>query len=979
MDADRIREVFIVFCIKCGTKLADDARFCSNCGARVVSLEEIAPEAERREDEVSTTSVPSFEAPEVEAIAKEDAPEPKPLSAFDLNWETTDDEAPSKSAFDKRVSFDWTSVIDESHRKPVGEIRSPWDPVPENETVSEIPVPDTSAPYESRIDDELAKEFEGIDVTPTTEKGRTLTFIEILKKEREEKERAEQARVEAMTETSEEGDFSEFDNAAESMTEIETLKASGQMNSHVTEEEPEPVAETEVETAEPAEAEEIVPNLFELPELKPLEEAPKETIIGLSELIENEPAPAPQSFVQPAESEMEDIKAAYDEAKAEIHRFEMPAFSFSDEDEDETESLDYLDIEDEEDDSSDAEAYSEPEEAVESVEDLYISGSFAEEAKEDSQQPETAEVYSEPEQEQISESEAAHEIPELSEDNETHEETETAAEEPSAAAEFSDEISELERALEEERQSTARLEAELAAIIASGNGHISGTHDLEEPKHEVDAQDLYEAADDSAAEPAEEIEEAAAPVEEAEEAVTEAVASSEYENYEDGIDALIAELSGEKEEVETESDEEEYDFDSEFDDAGADEEAEDYFAEMIDSVVEKSNEEPEEDALTLEDIFGEETAESEPEAEVPADELEELPEAPAEEAELDPIESEIAALKRRLAELISEKEEEEAVPANPAAPTMEELFPEEDILAETAELPIGDAASEEPAAEPVSVMNQTEPVYEPEVLADEESSEPEGSEPSETEDVEVEQAYEAVLSDAPRNEALDDIAHEAENAMSIEELEAELFGDDMLGEDGEMEATRKIDKFYTLYKKNEEFQKLLDDEYNRLQIEDDLPEEITTSLSDETITQLDNLIMPTEDVSEEPAPEEAEAAEEESAEVEPEAAASVESETAPAPAEEEAPKLSKKEAKKAAKAEAKAKKEKELELEDEEEGGLALTVIAVIIAIILVFLLAAILILNFAPDSALGMKLDSIIQSISYFGTDISGDDGYLL
>ncbi|MGN0672926.1 MAG: zinc-ribbon domain-containing protein [Anaerovoracaceae bacterium] len=973
-----------MFCIKCGTKLADDARFCSNCGARVVSLEEIAPEAERREDEVSTTSVPSFEAPEVEAIAKEDAPEPKPLSAFDLNWETTDDEAPSKSAFDKRVSFDWTSVIDESHRKPVGEIRSPWDPVPENETVSEIPVPDTSAPYESRIDDELAKEFEGIDVTPTTEKGRTLTFIEILKKEREEKERAEQARVEAMTETSEEGDFSEFDNAAESMTEIEALKASGQMNSHVTEEEPEPVAETEIETAEPAEAEEIAPNLFELPEIKPLEEAPKETIIGLSELIENEPAPAPQSFVQPAESEMEDIKAAYDEAKAELPRFEMPAFSFSDEDE--TESLDYLDVEDEEDDSSDAEAYSEPEEAVESVEDLYLSGSFAEEAKEDSQQPETE--YAEPEEVQTSESEDAYITPELTEDNETHEEKEEAAEEPSEAAEPSYELSELERVLEEERQSSARLEAELAAIIAAGNGHISGAHDFEEAKPETPSQDLYEAAADPAAEiPVEP--EAASPAEDTEAAVPEAVASSEYENYEDGIDALIAELSGEKEEVETESDEEEYDFDAEFDDAGADEEAEDYFAEMIDSVVEKSNEEPEEDALTLEDIFGEETAESEPEAEVPAGELEELPEVPAEEAELDPIESEIAALKRRLAELISEKEEEEAVPANPAVPTIEELFPEEDTLAEVAELSAEDIVSEdsdateieatedEPAEEPVSVMNQTEPVYEPELPADEESSEleTEADQDSETKPSEIEPAYEAVISDAPRNEALDDIAHEAENAMSIEELEAELFGDDMLGEDGEMEATRKIDKFYTLYKKNEEFQKLLDDEYNRLQIEDDLPEEITTSLSDETITQLDNLVIPAQEGLEEQTSAKADTVAEETPAAEPEAAPA----PAPAPAEEEEPKLSKKEAKKAAKAEARAKKEKELELEDEEEGGLALTVIAVIIAIILVFLLAAILILNFAPDSALGMKLDSIIQSISYFGTDISGDDGYLL
>jgi hypothetical protein len=53
------------------------------------------------------------------------------------------------------------------------------------------------------------------------------------------------------------------------------------------------------------------------------------------------------------------------------------------------------------------------------------------------------------------------------------------------------------------------------------------------------------------------------------------------------------------------------------------------------------------------------------------------------------------------------------------------------------------------------------------------------------------------------------------DALSLEELERDLFGDN-LTEEVEAEETKKIDKFYTLYRKNEEFQRLLDEEYEKL-------------------------------------------------------------------------------------------------------------------------------------------------------------------
>lgn len=54
------------------------------------------------------------------------------------------------------------------------------------------------------------------------------------------------------------------------------------------------------------------------------------------------------------------------------------------------------------------------------------------------------------------------------------------------------------------------------------------------------------------------------------------------------------------------------------------------------------------------------------------------------------------------------------------------------------------------------------------------------------------------------------------DAVAISDLEKQIFSTETI-EDAE---TKKIDKFYTLYRKNEEFQRLLDEEYEKLQQEE---------------------------------------------------------------------------------------------------------------------------------------------------------------
>lgn len=376
----------------------------------------------------------------------------------------------------------------------------------------------------------------------------------------------------------------------------------------------------------------------------------------------------------------------------------------------------------------------------------------------------------------------------------------------------------------------------------------------------------------------------------------------------------------------------------------------------------ESEEDLDEEAISeLEKLYiSEDDLEAE-EPETVVEAVEEVVEEPATEAEA--VESEIEALKRRLAELMGEPEE--VVDIAKPEPSVEELIEEtyyeepstDEYLKDEVEF-VEEATKEtvEEAAEEVNLVEKLEDEFEVE-LSDEEPEE---------EDEVVE-----VIAEEPVSEDTD--------AVSLEELEKDLFGDAEISE--EPEATKKIDKFYTLYKKNEEFQKLLDEEYNKLQGEDKVP-------------HVDDFV-PVEVIKDEPVADDFEVLEFKESEevvadtveetVEPVVAAVAEpvKEVASSAKEDAmAAKKAEKEAAKAAKAAAKAAKkaEKAEQADDEEAGGSALTVIAVIIAALLVVLLAVILVLNFAPDSGIAMKIDAVIETItSYFSVADSFNGHFLL
>ena len=203
----------------------------------------------------------------------------------------------------------------------------------------------------------------------------------------------------------------------------------------------------------------------------------------------------------------------------------------------------------------------------------------------------------------------------------------------------------------------------------------------------------------------------------------------------------------------------------------------------------------------------------------------------------------------------------------------------------------------------------------------------------EEEEVEIEieePAVEPIVEPEPVVEAKTD-------AISVEDIEKDLFGDVKI-EETEPEPTKKIDKFYTLYKKNEEFQKLLDEEYNKLKTEDAVP-------------HVDELLAEKKE--------------------EPVATPVAVSTPAPAPVVEEKPaepdfsaveKAAEKAAKKAARKAIKA-----------ESDGSKLTVAAVIVAVLLAIVLAIILIMYIAPFSALSIKIESFLETIIslFSATDI--------
>ncbi|MGN0646147.1 MAG: hypothetical protein ACI4J9_04245 [Mogibacterium kristiansenii] len=192
-----------------------------------------------------------------------------------------------------------------------------------------------------------------------------------------------------------------------------------------------------------------------------------------------------------------------------------------------------------------------------------------------------------------------------------------------------------------------------------------------------------------------------------------------------------------------------------------------------------------------------------------------------------------------------------------------------------------------------------------------------------------------------------------QNSMSLEDLENDIFGGAPDADD--LEATRKIDKFYTLYRKNEEFQKLLDAEYSKLQGED----------IDDDVTDAMNSILGTQ--PEAPVQEAPQAPQENPSSMSLSAAVNAAAPSAPAEAVQETGKKAKK----------KAKKVKE-EADYDEKGGSVLTVIAIVVAVLLVVLLGIILILNFAPESGIAQTLNEVIGNYTNFFADGGGFGGLM-
>jgi len=132
-------EVKIVFCSNCGTELAEGAKFCSECGTKV------------EETQAKNFETHAFDEPK----GVQEKLEEKAMSMDE--------------AFKEKVSFDWSNVIDEPQRKEVPQsIKSPW------------------AATTGNIDErELYAEM-----TQSDDKNRTMNFIDVLKADKEERERA---------------------------------------------------------------------------------------------------------------------------------------------------------------------------------------------------------------------------------------------------------------------------------------------------------------------------------------------------------------------------------------------------------------------------------------------------------------------------------------------------------------------------------------------------------------------------------------------------------------------------------------------------------------------------------------------------------------------------------------------------------------------------------------------------------------------
>ena len=860
-----------MFCSNCGNEVAEGAKFCSVCGARL-SLD--------AEPSVHEHTAFSSSNREGNMMDKRES-----STKFDFNFGSEDLEIKEPKKKTSSVSFDWSSVIEESHKKPTKKIRSPWETTgiddEEAEAVTQsfssvnndwdrhkTAEPAHKAEEPDSIEEILKRDSAAV---PASGHGRTMNFIEVMKQEKEEREKAAKEAEEASV--SADSDFSESILPNE---EREHTQGYTELKDDI-------VAELEKQASEMDEKE--VSHRLDAASAD-FDEYLSARRKSHEEVFQAEP---PHNFVD----DMVHVSAAdtRDEFKLPEDEFETELSAFIGNHEDA--------------DKEDVHAYK-------SDDDLFNFDIDIEDTDEDEETVSQYLDYVKPSR--VSRAQERAEAEEFDLDDEDDDD------EPETFSydELTDDNKEPETDYELEPENESTEEADDFAF---------GDDDIDVPYEEpVNYSELYmdeetEKADKPAALETDEV----------------------VDSHETSDEAA---------------------------------------AEAVPAVSETSTEpkEPEEPLAT--EVAAEPVSEpaSEPTAEIAskpslaepvnaASETVEVAPAPAEKAEdaelaaAKAIESEIANLQKRLAELLGKD------------------------TSETVELPAREVVSAE------------ELVQEPVQAKDEAVTEANAAETGARSDLTSLEAELAALGfdtidDEPDEEAdmlfsAEDVADantsaveennedlNQEEVMSIDDLQKDLFGTDV--DDAGMEATRKIDKFYTLYRKNEEFQQLLDEEYKKLQdgsadytlMEDVLADYQDEEEAEETPVEAHHetveAAVKAESAKLEAAKKDAGSELSNSANVTEPITAATTLVSSPAQAAVNT----------ASKASSVAPSVVDDDDEESRKGGV-LTVIAVIVAILLVLLLVVILILNFAPDSSVAQRISEVIGKFTNFAS--LGDNSELL
>ena len=861
-----------MFCSNCGNEVTEGAKFCSVCGARL-SLD--------AEPSVHEHTAFSSSNREGNMMDKRES-----STKFDFNFGSEDLEIKEPKKKTSSVSFDWSSVIEESHKKPTKKIRSPWETTGIDDEEAEAVTQSfssvnndwdrhkTAEPAHKAEEPDSLEEILKRDsaAAPASGHGRTMNFIEVMKQEKEEREKAAKEAEEASV--SADSDFSDSILPTE---EREHTQGYTELKDDI-------VAELEKQASEMDEKE--VSHRLDAASAD-FDEYLNARRKSHEEVFQAEP---PHNFVD----DMVHVSAAdtRDEFKLPEDEFETELSAFIGNHED-------ADKEDIHADKSD--------------DDLFNFDIDIEDTDEDEETVSQYLDYVKPSR--VSRAQERAEAEEFDFDDEDDDDDEP---ETFSYDELTDDNKEPETDYELEPETESTEEAD---DFAFGDDDIDVPYDEPVNYSELYMDEETEKADKSAA-----------------------LESAEVVDSHETSDEVATEV--------------------------------------VPAVSGTSTEPKEPEAPVATEVAAEPVSEpvSEPTAEIAskpsleeqvnaASETVEVASAPAEKAEdaelaaAKAIESEIANLQKRLAELLGKD------------------------TSETVELPAREVVSaEELVQEPVQAKAEAET----------EANATETGARSDLTSLEAELAALGfdTIDDEPDEEAdmlfsAEDVADantsaveesnvdlNQEEVMSIDDLQKDLFGTDV--DDAGMEATRKIDKFYTLYRKNEEFQQLLDEEYKKLQdgsadytlMEDVLAEYQDEEETEETPAEAHHetveAAVKAESAKLEAAKKDAGSELSNSANVTEPITAATTLVSSPAQAAVNT----------ASKASSVAPSVVDDDDEESRKGGV-LTVIAVIVAILLVLLLVVILILNFAPDSSVAQRISEVIGKFTNFAS--LGDNSELL